>query len=88
MRKAAFEAGLGKGIGWYTFRHSYSSILLHLKVDVKVQQALLWHADIRSTLNVYTQGIPENLRTANDLVVSEVLNRVHSIGVRPEWTIA
>ena len=40
---------------------------------MKVQQELLRHADIRTTLNVYTQGVPENLRTANDLVVLEVL---------------
>ena len=33
----------------------------------------LQYADVRTTLNVYTQGVPENLRTANDLVVAEVL---------------
>jgi integrase len=70
---AAVEAGLGEGIGWHTLRHSYSSMLRHLKVDVKVHQELLRHADIRTRLNVYTQGVPENLRTANDLVVAEVL---------------
>jgi site-specific recombinase XerD len=48
-------------------------MLRDLQVDVKVQQELLRHADIRTTLNVYTQGVPENLRTANDLVVLEVL---------------
>jgi len=69
MQKAASQAGLGEGIGWHTFRHSYSSMLRDLKVDVKVQQELLRHADIR----VYTQGVAENLRIANDLVVLEVL---------------
>ena len=73
MKIAALEAGLGEGIGWHTFRHSYSSMLRDLRVDVKVQQELLRHADIRTTLNVYTQGVAENLRTANNLVASEVL---------------
>jgi len=73
MKEAAIQAGLGEGIGWHTFRHSYSSMLRDLQVDVKVQQELLRHADIRTTLNVYMQGVPENLRTANDLVVLEVL---------------
>ncbi len=73
MKNAALEAGLGQEIGWHTFRHSYSSMLRHLRVDVKVQQELLRHADIRTTLNVYTQGVSESLRTANDLVVLEVL---------------
>jgi integrase len=75
MKEAAIQAGLGEGIGWHTFRHSYSSMLRDLQVDVKVQQELLRHADVRTTLNVYTQGVPENLRTANDLVVSGVLTR-------------
>ena len=73
MKEAAIKAGLGEGIGWHTFRHSYSSMLRDLQVDVKVQQELLRHADIRTTLNVYTQGVAENLRTANHLVVSGVL---------------
>jgi site-specific recombinase XerD len=62
-----------KRIGWRTFPHSDPSVLRHLKVDVKVQHEILRHADIRTTLNVYTQGVAEKLRTANDLVVLEVL---------------
>jgi hypothetical protein len=53
----------------------------HLKVDVKVQQKLLRHADIRTTLNVYTQGVSESLRTANDLVVFGSAYWVHSVRV-------
>jgi site-specific recombinase XerD len=42
-------------------------------VDIKVQQELLRHADIRTTLNIYTQAIPEALREANSKVVKTVL---------------
>jgi integrase len=64
--------GLGR-IGWHTFRHSYSTLLRSLEVDVKVQQELLRHADIRTTLNIYTQAVPEALRDANRRVVEMAL---------------
>jgi integrase len=69
LQPAGARAQLGPGIGWHTFRHSYSTLLRHLKVDVKVQQELLRHADIRTTLNVYTQGVSDDLREANSKVV-------------------
>ena len=51
-----------------------STMLRALKVDVKVQQELLRHADIRTTLNIYTQAVPEALRNANSRVVQMVLS--------------
>jgi len=69
---AAEEAGIGK-IGWHTFRHTYSTMLRRLGVDVKVQQELLRHADIRTTLNVYTHGVSEDLRAANVLLGNDIL---------------
>jgi integrase len=56
--------GLGR-IGWHTFRHSYSTLLRSLRVDLKVQQELLRHADIRTTLNIYTQAMPDAMRRVN-----------------------
>jgi integrase len=61
------------GIGWHTFRHTYSSMLRANGTDVKVQQELLRHADIRTTLNIYTQALPQQLREANSQVVRMVL---------------
>jgi integrase len=72
LRPAGITAGIGH-IGWHTFRHSYSTLLRSLEVDVKVQQELLRHADIRTTMNIYTQAIPEALREANSKVVRMVL---------------
>src|ERR1700732_1224474 len=43
-------------IGWHSFRHSYSTLLRSLQVDLKVQQELLWHSDIRTTMNIYAQA--------------------------------
>jgi len=69
---AGLTAKLGR-IGWHTFRHTYSSMLRHLGVDVKVQQELLRHADIRTTMNTYTQAMPTALREANSKVARLVV---------------
>jgi len=69
---AGMRAGLGR-IGWHTFRHSYSTLLRALRVDLKVQQELLRHADIRTTMNIYTQAMPDAMRRANSRVVEMVL---------------
>jgi integrase len=73
IKPAAKTAELGGDVGWHTFRHTYSSMLRQLGVDVKVQQELLRHADIRTTLNVYTQAVSEQKRTAHSSVVRMVL---------------
>jgi integrase len=67
---AAEKAGR---IGWHTFRHSHSTLLHALGVDLKVQQELLRHADIRTTMNIYTHAVPAALREANSKVVRLVL---------------
>jgi len=54
------------------FRHSHLTLLHALGVDLKVQQELLRHADIR-TMNIYTQAVPTALREANSNVVRLVL---------------
>jgi integrase len=72
LKPAAVRAGSGK-IGWHTFRHSYSTMLRSAQVDLKVQQELLRHSTIQSTLNIYTRAIPKQKREANRLVVDNVL---------------
>ncbi len=73
IKPAAKAAELGDDIGWHTFRHTYSSLLRQLGVDLKVQQELLRHADIRTTMNVYTQAVSEQKRVAHSKVVRMVL---------------
>ena len=73
IKPAAITAGLGRRVGWHTFRHTYSSMLRQLGVDLKVQQELLRHADVRTTMNVYTQAVSEQKRAAHSSVVRMVL---------------
>ncbi len=75
LRPAAVRAGIVK-IGWHTFRHSYSTMLRAAGTDIKVQQELLRHSTIQSTLNIYTQAVSEQKRTANSIVVGILLNEI------------
>jgi integrase len=79
LRSAALRAGIGK-IGWHTFRHSYSTMLRGEGTDIKVQQELLRHATIQSTMNIYTQAVSEQKRNANSLVVRILFNEIASDG--------
>jgi integrase len=69
---AAAKLGIGR-IGWHTFRHSHSTLLHALGVDLKVQQELLRLADVITTMNIYTQAVPNALREANSKVVRLVI---------------
>ena len=82
LRSAALRAGIGK-IGWHTFRHSYSTMLRGAGTDIKVQQELLRHATIQSTMNIYTQAVSEQKRIANSVVVGVLLNEIASAAQPP-----
>ena len=73
LKPAAVRAGVGK-IGWHTFRHTYSTMLRSIGTDIKVQQELLRHSTIQSTMNVYTQAVSEQKRAANSKVVEMMIS--------------
>jgi len=75
IQPIARKLGIRKRIGWHTFRHSYSTMLRGAHVDLKVQQELLRHSTIQSTMNIYTRAIPKQKREANSLVACGVLLR-------------
>ena len=52
IQPAARRAGIKKRVGWHTFRHSYSSLLVANGENVKVVQELMRHASSRFTLDV------------------------------------
>ncbi len=71
LRKTA--AGKFAEIGWHTFRHTYCSWLDETGAPMKVQQELMRHASIQTTIKVYGQAMPESKRKANGKVVTMVL---------------
>jgi integrase len=74
LKPAGLRAGIGK-VGWHTFRHTYSTMLRSAGTDIKVQQELLRHASVQTTMNIYTQAVSDQKRAANSKVVEMVLPR-------------
>ncbi len=73
IKPAAAAAKIQGKVGWHTLRHSYSSLLRDLETDVKVQQELLRHANISTTLNIYTQAVSKTKRKAARKAVKVLL---------------
>ena len=73
IKPAAAAAKIEGKVGWHTFRHTYSSLLRDLGTDVKVQQELMRHADISTTMNIYTQAVSEKKRKAARKAVKALL---------------
>lgn len=72
LLRAGEKVGVGR-LGWHAFRHTYSTLLNEHGTALKVQQELLRHADIRTTMNIYTRAAPERLRRANSKLVRLLL---------------
>ena len=64
---------LGITFGWHTFRHTYRSWLDASGAPVGVQQKLMRHANIATTMNTYGNALMESKRDANSKVVSMAL---------------
>jgi len=69
-------AGRFSAIGWHTFRHTYRSWLDETGAPMKVQQELMRHASIQTTMNVYGRAMASSKREANGKIVEMVLKPV------------
>jgi integrase len=72
IRPAAKKVGLAK-LGWHDLRHTYRTWLDETGAPLKVQQELMRHADIRTTMNIYGAALSESKRKANSKVVEMAL---------------
>lgn len=75
LQPAAIRAGITKWVGFHTFRHTYSTLLQANEDDVKVVQELMRHANVTTTMNVYTQAITSKKRQAQSRVVDVLMDR-------------
>ncbi len=82
LRRVADIIGLPEGIGWHTFRHTYRSWLDETGAPMKVQQELMRHASIQTTMNVYGRAMTDSKRKANSQVVGLAFGE--SLGTRRE----
>ena len=73
FQDAATAAGL-ETFGTHTLRHSYRSWLDAVGTTIAVQQKLMRHADIRTTMNVYGTVVTDEMATASGKVARLVVN--------------
>lgn len=68
IRPAAVRAGIEKRIGWHTFRHTFSTLLIANREDIKVVQELMRHGSARITVEIYSQAITNVKRRAQQRI--------------------
>jgi integrase len=71
--RAALRAGINKQIGWRTFRHTFSTVLIANGENVKVVQELMRHASSRCTREVYSQARILMKRQAQQRLVQMII---------------
>src|SRR5215469_10854173 len=74
FQKAAEVAKVGK-LATHTMRHSYRSWLDAVGTPIAVQQKLMRHADIRTTMNIYGDVVTNQESEAHSKIVGLALPR-------------
>jgi integrase len=68
LRDAAQQANIGH-VSSHVFRHTYRSWLDSIGTPVGVQQKLMRHADIRTTMNIYRDAATADMRNAHERAI-------------------
>ena len=68
IRPALKRLGIGKQVGYKTFRHTLATMLRQNGVDIKTAQELLRHANPRITMEIYQQAVSEEKRESQNKV--------------------
>jgi integrase len=68
------EVGI-PNLGWHTFRHTYRSLLDETGAPIGVQQKLMRHANVSTTMNVYGNATMRAKQQANSKVVQMVMTK-------------
>jgi len=72
FQRAAKRAGIG-GVPTHALRHSYRSWLDAVGTPIAVQQKLMRHTDIRTTMNLYGDVVTDEMAQAHSKVVGMAL---------------
>jgi integrase len=72
LQEATTATGIG-GLGTHSFRHTYRSWLDAVGTSITVQQKLMRHSDIRTTLNIYGDVVTEEMEQADSKVAALAL---------------
>jgi len=74
LEQAAKAAGIGH-LGTHAFRHTYRSWLDAVGTPIAVQQKLMRHSDIRTTMNIYGDVVTNEMAQSHSKVVGLALGR-------------
>jgi integrase len=75
LERASKAAGIGH-VSSHAFRHTYRSWLDAVKTPIAVQQKMMRHTDIRTTMNVYGDVVTDEMSTAG-LKVAELAFQIN-----------
>lgn len=75
-QKAAAKAGIG-GLGTHSLRHTFRSWLDAIGTPVGVQQKLMRHSDVRTTMNIYGDAASAEMAEAHGKIVRLALSRAN-----------
>jgi integrase len=67
------------GTGLHAFRHGLSTELVEACVPLTVLQSQLRHADIKTTLKVYSHVIPQSQRDAMENLSGQSLRSINTL---------
>jgi integrase len=70
--KGCRGAAIGK-LGTHSFLHTYRSWLDAVGTPIAVQQKLMRHSDIRTTMNIYGDVVTDEMAQAHGKIVSLAL---------------
>ncbi len=76
FQRAAKDAGIAQ-FGTHSLRHTYRSWLDAVCTPVAVQQRLMRHADIRTTMNVYGDVVTDEMRQAQSKIAQMALAKAN-----------
>jgi integrase len=72
LQSATKAAGLGR-LGTHSFRHTYRSWLDAVGTAITVQQKLMRHSDIQTTLNIYGDVVTDEMQQAGSKIAGLAL---------------
>ncbi|QNI34859.1 tyrosine-type recombinase/integrase [Alloacidobacterium dinghuense] len=73
LRPKGTEIGIQR-LGWHSFRHTYRSLLDETGAPIGVQQNLMRHSNVATTMNVYGNSTLRAKQDANSKVVKMLIS--------------
>jgi integrase len=76
LQRAGISAGIGR-LGFHSFRHTYRSWLDAVGAPIAVQQKLMRHSDIRTTMNIYGNVVTDEMERVSSRVAGLAMGTVN-----------